>query len=340
MILWVDDNDELRRAVAEHLRAAGHRVLEAADAGEAVERLGSERPRLLLTDLRLPGATGLELAESLRSRPGLAALPVVLVTSHAADHELAAWHDDPAFVRLQKPFDLGALTAAVEALLEGKRPLEEPQSATRVAVGSGPAQTGSSQARSSQTRSSQTRPSSRRRSPRPWLRPALAACVAVAALGVVGSLWLAPGVSPWVLSSRVPGTGPPALPDAPSDDVRRRGVVETLDPYGPLAAPPQSFRWRPDPRAARYRLEISDVAGDRLWQGETAGTDLPLPKELEGRLLPLAAYYWRVEALDDAGRTVAGSEPVRFRIVASDITSDVTSDATSDVTSDAGETPP
>lgn len=288
MILWVDDNDELRRAVAEHLTAAGHRVVQAGSAEQAVECLEreTEAPGLLLTDLRLPGRTGLQLAETLRFR--VPVLPVLLVTSHATSADLDAWTGDARFHVLHKPFEMAELESAVSALLAGQtlpsrsldRPLRFHQNPVSDVIRS-------------------TRVS---RSPR-WLRLALATVVALLILGGAWS-WIAPG------------DAPPELPEAPkADDVVRGGAIQTLSPFGPVASAPSAFRWQAAANAARYRLQVEDVAGAVLWQGETAAVELASPSELTDRLMPLAAYYWRVEAFDAAETPVAASDPVRFRIV-------------------------
>ena len=214
MILWVDDNDELRRAVAEHLATAGHHVVEAGSAEEALQvlALGTDRetetPQLLLSDLRLPGRTGLELAATLRSR--LPGLPVLLVTSHATPDELSSWEEDPRFAMVQKPFEMADLEAAVLALLAGKTPAQSSNLSPR-------AEMPTPQPFATSEPTHPTQPTQRP----PWLRFALAAVVALAILG---------GAWPWI----APGSAPPHLPDAPSaDDVRRGGTIQTLDPFGP-----------------------------------------------------------------------------------------------------------
>lgn len=294
MICWVDDNDELRRAVAERLRASGHQVLEAGSAEEALAALerGDGAPQLLLTDFRLPGRNGLELAATLRARPETSGLPVLLVTSHAGAKDLEGWLGKPRFAVLQKPFEIEDLDAAVSACLAG----ETPSTGFRPPVSNdGPV------AAAIPPEATQS----------PWLRPALAAVLTLAVLAVLASVW------PWL-----GGTTPPELPDAPDErDVRRSGALQTLEPFGPLAEVPSAFSWRPVQGAALYRLRVDDVAGTTLWQGEasdlTSATteQLALPAELAERLLPLAAYYWQVEALDATGNTLAASDPVRFRIV-------------------------
>jgi len=107
-ILLVDDNPALRRILSAALRQEGHRVVEAADAEEALDlvaRLDS-RIDVLVTDVVMPGMTGPELAERLRqTNPDL---DVLLVSGYA---------DDASFQRAQtmglpmlaKPFRPGDL---------------------------------------------------------------------------------------------------------------------------------------------------------------------------------------------------------------------------------------
>ena len=291
MICWVDDNDDLRRAVAEHLRASGHQVIDAGSAEEALATLEREDValQLLLTDFRLPGRNGLELAASLHARPETSEVPVLLVTSHAGAEDLDGWLGEPGFAVLQKPFEIEDLDRAVSTFLAGDTPrtgFRPPVSTDGSVIAETPPVTSPADSRP------------------PWLRPVLAAVLSLAVL--VGA-W------PWLVPQ---GGSAPELPDAPNaNDVRRSGVIQTLGPFGPVATVPRSFRWDVVSQAARYRVQVEDVAGKTLWQGETEKIDLALPPELADRLLPLAAYYWRVEAYDASDRLTASSDPVRFRIV-------------------------
>lgn len=298
MILWVDDNEELRRAVADHLADSGHSVVDAGSAEEALERLETYRDApapldLLLTDFRLPGMNGLELAQKLRQVPGRENLPVLLVTSHAGPQELRRWQGDDAFRLLEKPFELDRLQVLIKELLAG-----EPA----------PMETETVESKTIQSKTVESEMFTVPDSPPPptsptWVRLALAASLSIAVLLIA---------LPWPR----PSSAPPALPDSPATHgAQRSGVLVTLEPFGPLAAAPARFVWRVVEGAERYAVEITTVDGRVLWRGEPEQTELAMPAELAGELLPLAAYYWRVEALDAQGGLVAASEPVRFRIV-------------------------
>lgn len=68
MLLLVDDNRVGREAFAKILRLNGHEVLEAADGGEALEILSKISIDLIITDFVMPGLSGAQLIEQIRSR--------------------------------------------------------------------------------------------------------------------------------------------------------------------------------------------------------------------------------------------------------------------------------
>jgi signal transduction histidine kinase len=114
-ILLVDDEEEVRRALAEMLASAGHAVLAAADGGEALRMLESDPAiDLVVTDLVMPAMTGWELASAIKARrPGLA-VGVVTGWGDLPDSQ-ARGHPAVDFV-LSKPVMLEDLHAAVARL--------------------------------------------------------------------------------------------------------------------------------------------------------------------------------------------------------------------------------
>ncbi len=82
LVLVVDDEEAMLEVLRQRLEGWGYRVETAADAEEAARRLGELAPSIVLSDVVLPGASGVELLRRLRSsRPGL---PVVLMTAHGS----------------------------------------------------------------------------------------------------------------------------------------------------------------------------------------------------------------------------------------------------------------
>ena len=118
-ILVVDDERLFQELFRDALASAGHPTRSASSADEALALLAEERFELLVTDVVMPGLSGREVAEALRSaRPGLRVLYVSGYTDDAIVRHgvLAA---EAAF--LQKPFTLAALGEKVRTVLD--RPL-------------------------------------------------------------------------------------------------------------------------------------------------------------------------------------------------------------------------
>jgi CheY-like chemotaxis protein len=116
-ILIVDDDAAIRGLVARVLRAAGHDVVVATDGRAALRTaLGdSMRFELLLTDVEMPGMTGIELAARLRAaRPSL---PVVLMSGEESIVEAARGRADLVRAAIHKPFSALELLEAVERCL-------------------------------------------------------------------------------------------------------------------------------------------------------------------------------------------------------------------------------
>jgi DNA-binding response OmpR family regulator len=112
-VLVVDDDDDLRQAMAFCLRRAGFAVTAVASGAEAVEVARAVRPRVAVVDLLLPDAGGPGVAEVLHEVRGLHALPVLFTTALAAQPVLAAL---PGAEVLFKPFTRDELVGRVTAL--------------------------------------------------------------------------------------------------------------------------------------------------------------------------------------------------------------------------------
>ena len=118
-ILVVDDEVPIRAAVARYLKRHGYRVLEAANAEHALSLLAEHEWKvdLLLTDVRMPGITGVELSvRVLEHRPGL---PVLFMTGFGEQQARPGGVAPPRDDTIAKPFDLSYVLARVEAKLRG-----------------------------------------------------------------------------------------------------------------------------------------------------------------------------------------------------------------------------
>ena len=80
-ILLVDDEVSALEVLALILRGEGMHVTCAPDTRQALARLDEARPDLLVADFMMPGMNGAELVKAVRARPGLARIPVLMVSS-------------------------------------------------------------------------------------------------------------------------------------------------------------------------------------------------------------------------------------------------------------------
>src|SRR5581483_991109 len=125
-ILVVDDQEMMRDSLAGTLVREGHEVVATGDPSNAVERLSNgARFDLLITDLKMPKMTGIELlAEAKRLRPEL---PVVLMTAFATVSTAVEAMKLGAYDYIQKPFDGDEIKLLVERTLEHSRLIRENQ---------------------------------------------------------------------------------------------------------------------------------------------------------------------------------------------------------------------
>jgi CheY-like chemotaxis protein len=81
-ILVVEDDPDIRESLRIVLEGEGYQVDAAANGREALDRLGHERPCLILLDLMMPVMSGTELLTVLRGRDSLKTIPVVVVSAY------------------------------------------------------------------------------------------------------------------------------------------------------------------------------------------------------------------------------------------------------------------
>ncbi len=119
--VWlVDDDASIRWVLERALRSDGMapRAFEAAE--PALDALRRESPDVLITDIRMPGASGLELLRRIRdARPEL---PVIVMTAHADLGNAVSAYEGGAFEYLPKPFDIDQAVALVRRAASGAPP--------------------------------------------------------------------------------------------------------------------------------------------------------------------------------------------------------------------------
>src|SRR5215213_3177119 len=118
-ILLVEDKESLRRVLRLTLESAGYTVAEAADARAAAQSVAREPFRLVLTDLRMPHGSGIDVLRA--SKAAAADVPVILMTAYGSIDEAVQAMKEGAHDFLQKPVDSNHLLLLVERALEHMR---------------------------------------------------------------------------------------------------------------------------------------------------------------------------------------------------------------------------
>src|SRR5258708_2967369 len=118
-ILLVEDKDSLRRVLRLTLENAGYSVTEAADARAAATEITRTPHRVVLTDLRMPHGTGLDVLRAARTADP--DVPVIVMTAFGSIDEAVQAMKDGAHDFLQNPVDSNHLLLLVERALEQAR---------------------------------------------------------------------------------------------------------------------------------------------------------------------------------------------------------------------------
>jgi DNA-binding NtrC family response regulator len=111
-LLLVEDKTELRTMMRKALERAGYAVDEAPDGPAAIQKVRARRYLLVITDLKMPGASGLDVLRETKQAD--ATIPVLLLTAYGSVEEAVAAMKEGAFDFLQKPVDLEHLKLLVK----------------------------------------------------------------------------------------------------------------------------------------------------------------------------------------------------------------------------------
>jgi two-component system, cell cycle response regulator DivK len=116
-ILYVEDNSDNRKLVRRVLEVEGYTVVEAKDAVQALERLGTEMIDLALMDINMPDMDGYTLTAKIKAMPRYARLPIVAVTANVmrGDRERSLEAGCDGYI--QKPIDIDTLSQQIERFL-------------------------------------------------------------------------------------------------------------------------------------------------------------------------------------------------------------------------------
>jgi PAS domain S-box-containing protein len=117
-LLVVDDEESIREIVQEGLSARGVKVDCAANSDEALAHLAARRYEFVVCDFNLPGVSGKELFERLRSAPDRSSSRFVFMTGDLVEPDMIAAFREKGAQILQKPFHVSALASLLASLLQ------------------------------------------------------------------------------------------------------------------------------------------------------------------------------------------------------------------------------
>ncbi len=116
MILVIDDDPGVTELITDVLEDAGHPVLVAHNAQQALDVLALHSPEIVMTDLMMPSMDGLSLAATLRHSSGLRGVPFIAISGSDGALALADRLGD-FDAHISKPFDTLQLIETVERFI-------------------------------------------------------------------------------------------------------------------------------------------------------------------------------------------------------------------------------
>jgi DNA-binding response OmpR family regulator len=116
-IVIAEDEPDIRELIAFTLRFAGYEVITGSNGEEGYQLTRSERPDLVMLDVRMPKLTGYEACKRIKSEPELAATPVIFLSAKGQENEIEQGLAAGAEEYLLKPFAPDQLVDRVKAVL-------------------------------------------------------------------------------------------------------------------------------------------------------------------------------------------------------------------------------
>jgi len=131
-VLVVDDIDGNIQLLKDILEPEGYDVISAPGGGQALERISTEQPDVVLCDIRMPDLDGFDVCRAMKVEPATRLIPIVLMTALSEPEDRVRALDAGADDFLAKPFDRTELTARVRSLMRLKRFTDDLDSAESV----------------------------------------------------------------------------------------------------------------------------------------------------------------------------------------------------------------
>jgi two-component system cell cycle response regulator DivK len=120
MILYVEDNQDNRLLIRRVLTSEGYDVAEANSGQDALQKIHTVHPDLILMDINMPDTDGYTLTAQIRQTPGFGNVPIIAVTANVmrGDREKSLEAGCDGYI--QKPIDIDVLGQQIERFIARK----------------------------------------------------------------------------------------------------------------------------------------------------------------------------------------------------------------------------
>ncbi len=118
-VLLVDDEPSIVKMVAKRLEVAGFEVLVAMDGEEALEKVKTSAPDVIILDCMLPKLNGYEVCAALKADPQYQKLPVIMLSARVQEKDEKSGLECGANAYMKKPFNSQELVGQINALVSG-----------------------------------------------------------------------------------------------------------------------------------------------------------------------------------------------------------------------------
>jgi pilus assembly protein CpaE len=117
-ILFVDDEEQIRKLLSTWLTRHGYEVTLATDGWEALKAIRAKAPDLVITDVNMPNMNGFELTRRLRADHRTARIPVVMLSARKQADDVLTGYAEGADEYIPKPVEMALLSAKIEVLIK------------------------------------------------------------------------------------------------------------------------------------------------------------------------------------------------------------------------------
>ena len=117
-ILFVDDEEQIRKLLSTWLTRHGYEISVANDGWEALKTIRAKAPDLVITDVNMPNMNGLELTRRMRADHRTARIPVIMLSARKQADDVLSGYAEGADEYVPKPVEMAVLEAKIEVLIK------------------------------------------------------------------------------------------------------------------------------------------------------------------------------------------------------------------------------